>query len=402
MVKKSATLGVLFFSLTVLMGCATRVENRTHLTTEIEAVKSDYAPDQRVALFSVNAEKNGKIYLLKGESNLPEAVETLKNNLTVAHIAFIDSIQPLPAASLGDKTLGLVTISVANLRSRPAHSAELATQATLGTPVNILKKENSWTLIQTPDKYLAWVDSGGVEDINQAEFDRWKSTTKIIYTTISGSSYAEPSSTSQVVSDIVAGGIFELLSEEDEFYKVVYPDQRVAYINKAEAELYASWLSRTNPSQDNLVATSKRLMGLPYLWGGTSPKGVDCSGFTKTIFFLNGLILPRDASQQIHTGDLIDDRRNFENLQPGDLLFFGKKATETSPERVIHVGMWIGNNEFIHSAGRVKVNSVDKNAPNYDAYNLNRYLRTKRVANSAIGDVINMTETAVFETLEAQ
>ncbi|MBJ7882951.1 C40 family peptidase [Gelidibacter salicanalis] len=402
MIQKISKIGVLFLALTLAMSCATRVENKTHLTKEIEAVKSQYAPDKRVALFDVTAEKRGKVYMLKGESNLPDAVEALKNNLTAAKIDYIDSIQILPASALEGKTLGLVTISVANLRSRPAHSAELATQATLGTPVKILKKENSWTLIQTPDKYLAWVDSGGVEDIDQAEFDRWKSATKLIYTTISGSSYSMPFTASQVVSDVVAGGIFELLSEEGEFYKVVYPDQRIAYINKTEAELYASWLSRTDPSQENLVATSKRLMGLPYLWGGTSPKGVDCSGFTKTIFFLNGLILPRDASQQIHTGDLIDDNQNFEKLQPGDLLFFGKKATETSPERVIHVGMWIGNNEFIHSAGRVKINSVDKNAANFDAYNLNRYLRTKRVAKSDIGEVINMTETAVFEVSKAQ
>ena len=398
MIRKFSKIGVLMFALTVVMSCATRVDQRTHLTNEIETVKNEFAPDKRVALFSVSAEKNGKTYILKGESNLPDAVAALKNNLTAANMAYKDEIQMLPASDLGDKTLGLVTISVANLRSRPAHSAELATQATLGTPVNILKKENSWTLIQTPDHYLAWVDSGGVQDINQTEFDRWKTTTKLIYTTISGSSYSEPSTSSQVVSDVVAGGIFELVGETGDFYKVVYPDQRMAYINKPEAELYASWLARTNPSNENLVATSKRLMGLPYLWGGTSPKGVDCSGFTKTIFFLNGLILPRDASQQIHTGDLIDDNQNFENLQPGDLLFFGKKATETSPERVIHVGMWIGNNEFIHSAGRVKINSVDKNAANFDAYNLNRYLRTKRVVNSDIGEVIDLTETNVFET----
>ncbi|WP_299395161.1 SH3 domain-containing C40 family peptidase [uncultured Gelidibacter sp.] len=397
MIRKISKIGVLLLTLTFAMSCATRVEHRAHLTKEIEAVKSEFAPDKRVAVFAVEAEKTGKAYVLKGESNLPDAVQTLKNKLSASNIAYVDNIQMLPASSLGDKTIGLVTISVANLRSRPAHSAELATQATLGTPVTVLKKDNSWTLIQTPDKYLAWVDSGGIEDINQAEFDRWKAAKKIIYTTITGSSYSEPSTTSQVVSDVVAGGIFELLSEDENFYKVVYPDKRVAYISKTEAELYASWLSRTNPSNENLVATSKRLMGLPYLWGGTSPKGVDCSGFTKTIFFLNGLILPRDASQQIHTGDLIDDSQNFENLQPGDLLFFGRKATETSPERVIHVGMWIGNNEFIHSAGRVKINSVDKNAPNFDAYNLNRYLRTKRVVNSDVGEVIDLTETNVFE-----
>src|SRR5699024_4878699 len=99
-----------------------------------------------------------------------------------------------------------------------------------------------------------------------------------------------------------------------------------------------------------LVATAKTMTGAPYLWGGTSTKGMDCSGFTKTIFFMNGWVIPRDASQQVHAGESIDTSEGFDNLRPGDLLFFGRPATETSPQRVVHVGMWIGNNEFIHSS----------------------------------------------------
>ena len=387
------------FSLLILGGvlsCTQKVENTNYLADEIEAVKTQFAPDKRVALFDINAEKMGKVYILKGESNLPEAISTLKNNLNDAKIDYVDSIQRLPASSLGDKTMGLVTISVANLRSQPKHSAELATQATLGTPVKILKNEGSWSLIQTPDKYLSWVDNGGIEAITEVELERWKNQTKIIYTNIYGSSYSEADTKSQVVSDIVAGGVLEVLGEEKNFYKVAYPDHRVAFIKKDEAELFESWLSRTDPSEENLVATSKQLMGLPYLWGGTSTKGVDCSGFTKTIYFLNGIVLPRDASQQVHTGEQIDDDENFENLVPGDLLFFGTKATDSTSERVVHVGMWIGNNEFIHSAGRVKISSVDKDAPNFDQYNLNRYLRTKRPLNGSKDGFINLKNTALF------
>lgn len=396
MVQKIAKFGFPLLALVGLFSCGPKVENKNYLTAEIQAVKTEYAPDKRVALFDVNAQKNGKTYILKGESNLPEAITTLKNNLKNAEIDYVDSIQRLPASNLADKTVGLVTISVANLRSQPKHSAELATQATLGTPVEILKKEGSWSLIQTPDMYLAWVDDGGIESITPSELEGWKNKTKVIYTTMQGHSYSEADAQSQVVSDIVAGGILELRDEENDFYKVAYPDQRIAFIKKTEADLYDSWLSRTDPSQENLVATSKQLMGLPYLWGGTSTKGVDCSGFTKTIYFLNGIVLPRDASQQIHTGEQVDTDKNFENLLPGDLLFFGKKATASSSERVIHVGMWIGNNEFIHSAGRVKISSVDKDAPNYDAYNLNRYLRTKRPLNGSKEGLINLKKTPVF------
>ena len=132
------------------------------------------------------------------------------------------------------------------------------------------------------------------------------------------------------------------------------------------------------------------------MWGGTSTKGVDCSGFTKTVYFMNGMIIPRDASQQIHEGTLVDDSKEFDKLVPGDLLFFGRKATETSPERVIHVGMWIGNNEFIHSAGNVHISSMDKNAENFDEYNYNRYLRTKRILNETDEGLIYLTKSEVF------
>ena len=396
MVQKILKFSLSLFIMGAVLSCTQNVENTSYLKDEIDAVKSQFAPDKRVALFDVTAEKNGKSYVLKGESNLPDAVKTLKNNLKANQIEYIDSIQLLPAFNLADKTRGLVTLSVANLRSQPKHSAELATQATMGTPIRILKREGTWSLIQTPDKYLSWVDNGGIEPVTEAELERWQNETKIIYKNIYGSSYSESNVNSQTVSDVVAGGIFEILGDDNGFYKVAYPDQRIAFIKKDEADLFDSWISATDPSEENLVATSKRLMGLPYLWGGTSTKGVDCSGFTKTIYFLNGIVIPRDASQQIHTGEQIDEDQNFENLMPGDLLFFGSKATDTSSERVVHVGMWIGNNEFIHSAGRVKINSVDKDAHNYDAYNLNRYLRTKRPLNGSKEGLINLKNTPLL------
>jgi len=152
-----------------------------------------------------------------------------------------------------------------------------------------------------------------------------------------------------------------------------------------------------NPTEDDLVETSKTLMGVPYLWGGTSTKGVDCSGFTKTIYFLNGMVIPRDASQQVHTGKQIDENRSFENLEKGDLLFFGRKATDSTVEKVVHVGMWIGNNEFIHASNMVRVSSIDRNAENFDERNLNRYLRSKRILKEEDKDLIDLRQTAIFK-----
>ncbi len=367
------------------------------LQEEITTIKTQYAPDKRVAMFQVEAVEETGSFILKGESNLPDAVAALKTMLADSSIAFVDSIQILPAAHLEGNTQGLITISVANLRSKPKHSAELATQATLGTPVAIYKKEGDWSLIQTPDGYLAWVDEGGIVPLSHDEMRAWKATDKIIYTKTYGRSYAEPNENALPVSDLVAGNVFELLNEQNGFYAVKYPDGRIGYIKTTESESYGQWLVKMKPTGESLTSTSKQLMGLPYLWGGTSTKGVDCSGFTKTIFFLNGMVIPRDASQQVHTGKPIDSVQDFGSLEKGDLLFFGRKATDSTSEKVVHVGMWIGDDQFIHSSGQVHISSMNEEAENYDEYNRNRYLRTKRILREEDQGLINLVKNPLFK-----
>ncbi|MGB5665292.1 MAG: SH3 domain-containing C40 family peptidase [Maribacter sp.] len=371
---------VIALSILFIIGCKENPNGpKEPILIKLAEIKEEYAPDQRVALFDVTAIKNTDKYILKGESNLPEAIKALKTRLAADSIAFVDSIQVLPADYLGKKTKAIVNISVANLRSHPSHSSELVTQATLGTMVKVYKKEDDWYYVQTPDQYLAWVDAGGIELADGQKAENWEADVKIIYTQTYGHAYLEPDHNASIVSDLTAGNMLTILKYTDKNYIVRFPDGRNAYVRENEAEPYDSWLNNLNPTNETLVSTGKALMGVPYLWGGTSTKGVDCSGFTKTIYFLNGMVIPRDASQQVHSGILVDSTGNFEKLQGGDLLFFGTKATDSAKEKVVHVGMWIDNNEFIHSSGRVRISSVDKASKNYDEYNLNRYLRTKRI-----------------------
>ena len=109
-------------------------------------------------------------------------------------------------------------------------------------------------------------------------------------------------------------------------------------------------------------------MGIPYMWGGMSAKAIDCSGFVKMVMFLNGIILPRDASQMAYVGETVDISNGFDNLKPGDLLFFGRKATEKQKERVIHVAIYIGNKKFIHSQGYVHISSFNPDDKDFDQY----------------------------------
>ncbi|MCX7611047.1 MAG: C40 family peptidase, partial [Ignavibacterium sp.] len=179
-----------------------------------------------------------------------------------------------------------------------------------------------------------------------------------------------------------AGNLLKLLSVEKDFYKVEFPDKRTAYIHKSEAERFNQWYQSLKPTGESILQTAYRFMGVPYLWGGTSVKGMDCSGFTKTVYFLNGIILPRDASQQVYTGELINTENGWKNLQAGDLLFFGTKATENRKERITHVAIYIGDGDFIHAAGRVKINSFNQSKPYYSDYRKSGFIRAKRILTS--------------------
>jgi hypothetical protein len=360
--------------------CGVHMDEKKLLVNEIENIKNVFAPDKRTALFNLEVLDGPSGFRLVGETNQKAAVDSLIIVLNEKGIVATDEVKILPSKDLEGMTKAVINISAANLRSNPKHSAELATQATLGTVVNVLKKEGDWHLIQTPDKYLAWVDPGGIQLMNADDIKRWITADKIMYTNTYGHVYNSEEGKNRI-SDIVAGSLLKLLSSDDNFYKIEFPDGRQGYVSKDEGKEYNIWLSNLTFEADSLIATSKTLMGVPYLWGGTSTKGVDCSGYTKTIYYLNGMVIPRDASQQVHAGKPIDSIADFSKLQKGDLLFFGRKATDTTSEKVVHVGMWIGDNQFIHSSEMVRISSVDKDSPNYDAFNVGRYLRTQRLLN---------------------
>jgi hypothetical protein len=354
-----------------------------HINSIIETVKNKYAPDKRVALFNIEADESGGFYLLTGETNLPEAKMDLIEQFKKENLSVKDEIKTLPAEELGDKIYGVINLSVANLRSNPDHPAELSTQSILGTPIKILKKgKGGFHLVQTPDGYISWLDNSGFHHMTEDEVKDWLLSDKIIYMQDFGFAYSRPDDKSQRVSDLAIGNLLKLVGEEKDYYKVEFPDAREAFIKKEECQLFDKWYADINPTPENILKEAHRFMGVPYLWGGTSSKGMDCSGFTKTVFFLNGIILPRDASQQVHTGELVDTENGWGNLKPGDLLFYGSKATEDRKERITHVSIYIGDGDFIHAAGRVQINSFNPDKPYYSDYRKSGFIRAKRILNS--------------------
>ena len=374
---------IILFSLSTITLLPQENGTMDKINSIIESVKNKYAPDKRVALFNIEAKESDDLYLITGETNLPEAKMDLIEQLKKENLKIKNEIKTLPAKELGEKIYGVINLSVANLRSNPDHPAELSTQAILGTPIKILKKgKGGFYLVQTPDGYISWLDNGGFHAMTKDEINTWLKSDKIIYLEDYGFAFSQPYKKSLRVSDLAIGNLLKLVGEEKDFYKVNFPDGREAFVKRDECKLYNEWYAKVNQTAENILKEAHRFMGVPYLWGGTSSKGMDCSGFTKTVFYLNGIILPRDASQQVHTGELVDTKNGWENLKPGDLLFYGSKATGERKERITHVSIYIGDGDFIHAAGRVQINSFNPDKTYYSDYRKSGFIRAKRIINS--------------------
>lgn len=375
--KLKSFLFFLVFFVILTFSCTSKKENtnlkRIHAITQ--EIQEKYIPDRRTSRFDAEVIDEAGQLVVKGITTNEPALAEFREKLAATGIPYTDSVLVLPTADLKDKT-GVITNSVANIRVVKGDASEMASQALLGTPLKMLQKTGNWYMVQTPDSYIGWIYGSEFSLMNASEFDQWLQKPKLIFTDTYGKSYNNISKEG-VVSDLVAGDILAILNESNDFYQIAYPDGRLGYVLKSQSKPYMNWLNDMKTTQETLVETSKQLLGVPYLWGGTSTKSVDCSGFTKTVYFLNGLVIPRDASQQVNEGKLIDDQKDFSKLQPGDLLFFGRISPE-GKEKVVHVGMWIGNNEFIHASGNVHISSMDSLAPDYDEANYKRYLRTKR------------------------
>lgn len=369
----------LLFYLSILLLMLSCSESASIVDQLIDEVSTEYVPDKRVAIFNVEAMPQNGIIKLKGAANIPEAKTNLLQQLDDIGINYIDSIELLPSNDLEGKIYGVVNLSVCNMRSNPKHSAELATQSTLGTPLNIYRIENGWYRVQTPDQYLGWLDAGGFTLMDEATYKTWQAMPKVVYQRDYGFSYAQPNDQAQRVSDLVAGNILALDSIGENFTRVRYPDNRLGYVESNFLMNYKDFLTPDSVSTKRILAAAKNLMGRPYLWGGTSGKGMDCSGFTKTAFYMNGLLLPRDASQQVHVGEAIALDTTWQTHQPGDFLFFGRKATADQKERITHVAIHLGDGKIIHSSGTVKQESLNRKHADFNSYRFETLVKAKRM-----------------------
>lgn len=234
---------------------------------------------------------------------------------------------------------GICHLSVVPCRFEPSDRSEMVTQLLFGETVKIYEeKKGDWRRIKTAfDDYDCWVDKKQITEISIEEFD-------------------DINDKSRVLSGELVHVIHNKSTEE--FIPIVlgsflpnYNKNKVSF-NVTDYVFDGLTFDTSKESLKNkLVENAYLYLNTPYLWGGRSPFGIDCSGFTQLLYKLNGVKLPRDASQQAKVGQTLSF---VEESEAGDLAFF-----DNEEGNIIHVGMVLDNNRIIHASGKVRIDRLD-------------------------------------------
>jgi len=267
-------------------------------------------------------------------------------------------------ASAQDKRMAVVEFSTSYLRLQPDYESPLETQELMGTVVEIVGEKSYWREIITPQPYKAWCTNQGLVEMTEEELEAYLAAPKVMFKGLYGHIYTKPSFRSATLCDLVGGDIMRYAGRKGRWTKVMLPSGKTGYVPSKELKVHEGFRSiamgegnaeSISPEvTEAIIAEAEKLVGVPYLWGGMSSKGVDCSGLVRICHIMNGILLPRNASQQIKCGDRVE----LDELQRGDLVYFGTPATDEKPMRVTHVGIYLGDGRIIHSSHRVRINSI--------------------------------------------
>lgn len=282
------------------------------------------------------------------------------------------ALAPYKASAQEQKTgshrYAVVSLSVNYMREQPEYEAENGDQTLMGTVVEIIDEQSYWRRIVSPEPYKAWVNEMGLVEMSEEQTAAYIASPKYICTADYSHIYKSPDARSTRLSDFVMGGLLRIAFDakgralkKGRFLGAMLPSGETGWVPKEDVEPFTAWNASRDASGESIVRTAMGFLGVPYMWGGTSIKGVDCSGLALCAYYMNGILLPRNASQQARAGEDV----SLDALEKGDLLFFGTPATDGKPERVSHVGIYIGDGLYIHSSQKVRISSLDKSSADY-------------------------------------
>lgn len=239
---------------------------------------------------------------------------------------------------------GVVTLASLDVRPVPDHKAELISQLLTGEVVRVARasRDGQWLQVENlADGYEGWVRSWGVRRASRARVGRWRELARGRIGVLFAEVRSAPR-TGNLLSPLVWNARVIPGRTERGWRGVELPDGRRGFV---EARAFAGGRS------PGLFDRIRSLFGVPYLWGGRTPLGFDCSGFTQQVLAEQGRVLPRDAHEQYAaTRDAFPGG----DPRPGDLVFFGAPG-----KRVGHVGIALGDGAYAHARGSVRLNSLD-------------------------------------------
>jgi hypothetical protein len=346
----------------------------------VEKFIEHYLIDTRITVFKVS-EHEGHIPHFDGIIQN----ELLKSQFLVfAHSLYQEFTESIITIYTAELKCGIVRVSCADLYKEASFSSGIVTQALLGTIICIIDEKNEWLLIQLPDGYLGWVNETVVK-ADTKSIELWSNPGNLLIVHVPYTVVFDPESITDCVSDVSMGNILLNHGLIGSFYNVEFPDGRKGLLSVDSAVLFTEWKSTNLLTPENLVATAKHLTGIPYVWGGCSSRGLDCSGFTKLTYLMNGYLLPRDADQQATIGIDVDYDKSYNSLQPGDLLFFGRRADgsvdkrENNPIPISHVGLSLGGSIYMQASGDVHRSSLDQSSSIFDKRRSESLQMVKRI-----------------------
>ena len=278
-------------------------------------------------------------------------------------------------------TYGFIAREYVNLGEAPHKNVvkTVVSQARLAEPIKILQQQNGWYEIEQSDTYRGWVSPTDVVLATKEYWEDYQNGKMVLIT--SPYVYIFPSEdlspvgkdAKAILSGATLATMLKLVSEDGSAYKVALPDGTIGYVPIENGRVIDAYNKIARGTADSIIALAKQFLDLPYYWGGTTPYGYDCSGFIQTIYKMNGIHLLRDAHQQYEQGEVVASR---DELIKGDIVFWSTYKPGAS-----HVGIYLGNNEYIHSGGAngVAINSFDPTQPNYSADLDTKYLGSRRV-----------------------
>lgn len=284
------------------------------------------------------------------------------------------------ASQAQQKDWAVVKISSCFLRAKPDYESGNESQCLMGTVVKVTGSDRYWRRIDAPDYSAVWTNDLALAYMSEDEKDAYVAAPKWICVKEYSYVYSAPDAAARRISDLTMGSLLRRVSADLELQgswaEVLTADGQRGWVPAADLAPYEDWLSGLRAPfesgltederlalEQRLVETARLFLGTPYMWGGNTVKHFDCSGLTKFVYLMNGITLPRNAREQIGLGKEIPF--DFSQMRPGDLIFFGRKATADRKMAVTHVAMYTGDGRIIHSSQLVRENSLRPGDPDY-------------------------------------